>query len=559
MLPGKGSVVGQRFVDHPDVRKVVFTGSTAVGHARDGAAARRRSSGSPSSSAARAPTSSSPTPTSRRPPRPRRTASSTTPGQDCCARSRILVERSVYDRFLELLEPAVRGVEVKAPGDEDAEMGPLISAGAAGDGARRTSRTRPSRSTSRSAARRPTGPGFWYPPTVVLPRSAADRVWREEVFGPVVAVLPFDDEADAVAKANDTDVRAVGLDLDPGRRPRAAGGARRRERQPVGELALLGAVLDAVRRLQAVRARAASSAPTRSTRSPRPRTSSSRPTTDRRRSAGIISRHITELAEMIAVERLHGPGRRRHRRAPAGSVRRRARRLAREGAHGRRRRHRTPRPARRSPSELDGLYVQADVTSPSDNERDVRRRPSQQYGQVDIAFHNAGISPPDDDSILTTGLDAWRRVQEVNLTSVYLGLQGGAAAHARAQGKGSIINTASFVATARRGHVADLVHREQGRRAGDDPRARRPVRPGGRAGQRALARPGRDAAAHGAVRQGPRARPAPARARADGPVRASPTEIAAAVAFLASDDASFITASNFLVDGGITGAYVTPL
>jgi len=125
-------------------------------------------------------------------------------GQDCCARSRILVERSVYSRFLELLEPAVKGVVVTAPGQDTAEMGPLISAAQ-----RQTVRgfveesAEPVDIAFRGSA--PAGPGFWYPPTVVLPRSASDRVWREEIFGPVVAVLPFDDEADAIAKANDSD------------------------------------------------------------------------------------------------------------------------------------------------------------------------------------------------------------------------------------------------------------------------------------------------------------------------------------------------------------------
>ncbi len=124
-------------------------------------------------------------------------------GQDCCARSRILVQRSVFDRFMELLEPAVQGVVVAAPGDEATEMGPLISSV-------QRERVRsyvegadePVDIAFRGSA--PDGPGWWYPPTVVLPRATTDRVWREEVFGPVVAVMPFDDEADAVAKANDT-------------------------------------------------------------------------------------------------------------------------------------------------------------------------------------------------------------------------------------------------------------------------------------------------------------------------------------------------------------------
>jgi NAD(P)-dependent dehydrogenase (short-subunit alcohol dehydrogenase family) len=207
-------------------------------------------------------------------------------------------------------------------------------------------------------------------------------------------------------------------------------------------------------------------------------------------------------------------------------------------------------------TELGGLFVHADVTSPQDNER-IYAETVGQYGQVDVAFHNAGISPPDDDSILTTGLDAWRRVQEVNLTSVYLGCKA-ALPHMLARKRGSIINTASFVATlgaatsqisytASKGGVLAMT-RELGVQF-----AREGVRVN-------------------ALSPGPVATPLLMDLFAADPERAQrrlvhvpmgrfaePAEIAAAVAFLASDDASFITASNFLVDGGITGAYVTPL
>ena len=205
---------------------------------------------------------------------------------------------------------------------------------------------------------------------------------------------------------------------------------------------------------------------------------------------------------------------------------------------------------------VSGKYVHADVTSPDDNQR-MYAETFDAYGSVDIAFHNAGISPPQDDSILDTDLDAWRLVQEVNLTSVYLGCKA-VIPYMQRQGKGSIINTASFVATmgaatsqisytASKGGVLAMT-RELGVQF-----AREGIRVN-------------------AVSPGPVATPLLIELFAKDPERAQrrlvhvpmgrfgqPEEIAAAVAFLASDDASFMTASNFLVDGGISGAYVTPL
>jgi acyl-CoA reductase-like NAD-dependent aldehyde dehydrogenase len=201
VIPGKGSVVGERFVTHPAVRKVCFTGSTAVGQqimrgAADQVKRITLELGGKSANIVFADSDIE-------------KAAATAPygvfdnaGQDCCARSRILVEASVYDRFLSLLEPAVQGVQVISPDQDGAEMGPLISA------KQREVVSSFVEGDSVEVAFRgsaPDGAGFWYPPTVVLPRSTHDRVWREEVFGPVVSVLPFVDEADAIAKANDTE------------------------------------------------------------------------------------------------------------------------------------------------------------------------------------------------------------------------------------------------------------------------------------------------------------------------------------------------------------------
>ncbi|MBP6996693.1 MAG: aldehyde dehydrogenase [Phycicoccus sp.] len=206
VLAGKGSVVGERFVTHPDVRKVCFTGSTAVGQGimRKAADQLKRVTlelGGKSANivfadadieqaAAAAPMSFL-----------------DNTGQDCCARTRILVQRSVFDAFMERFEQAVKAVTVGDPADESIQMGPLVSAGQRDtvrgyvEDAQAGGHRAPDIAFRGTA---PDGAGWWYPATVLLAQDTADRAWREEIFGPVVSVMPFDDEADAIAKANDT-------------------------------------------------------------------------------------------------------------------------------------------------------------------------------------------------------------------------------------------------------------------------------------------------------------------------------------------------------------------
>jgi acyl-CoA reductase-like NAD-dependent aldehyde dehydrogenase len=199
VLPGKGSVVGQRLVDHPAVRKIVFTGSTEVGREIMAGCARQVKRLTLELGGKNANIVLADADLER--------AAATAPyavfdnaGQDCCARSRILVQRSVLDRFMELLEPAVRGVAVGDPASPGTEMGPLISAAHRQHVASYVPEGAPV--AFRGSA--PDGPGFWFPPTVLAPVSADDRAYTEEVFGPVVTVTPFEDEADAVSIANDT-------------------------------------------------------------------------------------------------------------------------------------------------------------------------------------------------------------------------------------------------------------------------------------------------------------------------------------------------------------------
>ena len=199
VVPGKGSVVGNRFVTHPDVHKVVFTGSTEVGkQIMAGCAEQVKhvtlelggksaniifADADVAAAAAAAPG-----------------AVFDNAGQDCCARSRILVQRSAYDEFLGRLETAVREWRVTDPADEVSQMGPMVSAG------QRDSVQRYVDGTSVAfQGDAPGGDGFWLPAMVVESTDVTEAVWREEVFGPLVVVMPFDDEEEAIALANDSD------------------------------------------------------------------------------------------------------------------------------------------------------------------------------------------------------------------------------------------------------------------------------------------------------------------------------------------------------------------
>ncbi|WP_051264934.1 aldehyde dehydrogenase family protein [Nakamurella lactea] len=199
VLPGAGDVVGERFVSHPAIGKICFTGSTRVGRRIMAGAADQLKrvtlelggksativfdDADLAAAAAAAPMSFL-----------------DNTGQDCCARTRILVQRTVFDSFMEQFEEAVRSVVVGDPLDEASQMGPLLSE------QRRTAvRSYLAGDTPVAfTGSAPVGPGYWLPPTVLLPSSTDDRTWQEEIFGPVAGVIPFDDEVDAIAKANDT-------------------------------------------------------------------------------------------------------------------------------------------------------------------------------------------------------------------------------------------------------------------------------------------------------------------------------------------------------------------
>ena len=199
VVVGPGSKVGKRLVEHPDLAKVAFTGSTEVGKGiMAGAAGTIKrvtlelggksanvvfADADLEKAAASAPV-----------------AVFGNAGQDCCARSRILVEKGAFDEFLSLMQPVVEGFRVGDPLDEETEMGPLISA----DHRERVAAYVPEDAPVAIRGEAPEGSGFWYPPIVLAPVSNDDKAAREEIFGPVVAVIPFEDEDDAIRQANDT-------------------------------------------------------------------------------------------------------------------------------------------------------------------------------------------------------------------------------------------------------------------------------------------------------------------------------------------------------------------
>jgi acyl-CoA reductase-like NAD-dependent aldehyde dehydrogenase len=199
VVAGDGPVVGRRLVTHPGVRKICFTGSTEVGkQVMAGCADQVKrvtlELGGKSANIVFADSDLE-------------RAAATAPygvfdnaGQDCCARSRILVERTVFDRFMTLLEPAVARLRVLDPAREESEMGPLISE----DHRNRVASFVPDDAPVAFRGDVPEGPGFWFPPTVLAPVAEDSVQFRVEIFGPVVVVVPFDDEADAIRMANDT-------------------------------------------------------------------------------------------------------------------------------------------------------------------------------------------------------------------------------------------------------------------------------------------------------------------------------------------------------------------
>ena len=387
VVPGKGSVVGERLVEHPDVAKIGFTGSTEVGRGvmRGAAGTIKRVTlelGGKSANVVFADADLE-------------AAAAGAPyavfgnaGQDCCARSRILVERSAYDRFVELLVGATAGVRVGDPEDDATEMGPLSPP--------RSASRSPRSSTAMSLFRgdAPTAAASGSRRTLVE-ASNGDRVAREEVFGPVAAVIPFADEEEAVRLPT---TRRTG---SPARSGRATSGARcgsSARSRPASSRSTR------TRRCASRRRSAASSSPasaanwacTRWTATPRSRTCTSPP--DGRRLDGkvvvITGAGAGMGREAALVFSAEGAS-----VCVADVDASRPRR--RQASRARRSRSRSTSP---TPQSVAAMYAAT----------------AERYGGIDVLYNNAGISPADDDSILETEEDAWDRVQAVNTKGVYL-------------------------------------------------------------------------------------------------------------------------------------------
>ncbi len=534
VVPGKGSVCGQRMVEHPDVAKVAFTGSTEVGRgiAESAAATIKRVTlelGGKSANVIFADADLE-------------AAAASAPlavfgnaGQDCCARSRILVERSAMDDFMSALESAVKSIKVGDPLDESTQMGPVISAeqletvssyinGDApvafrGDRSGWPRLLVPSDRPGAGLERRPAGPrGDLRPGRLRDPvrgRGGGDPARQRH------------------------DLRALGLGLDPRRGQGPAGRAGDRDRGDLDQLEHLCPGVDSVRRLQAVRGRPGAG-PGRARGLQRGQERLLRhgyARVLRRRSRGGTRMTAGRLEGKVCV--ITG--------AASGIGAETARLFAEEGA-------RVVGVDLAEGAEGE-LALRADVAD-EDSVREMYAKAAEEMGRIDVLFNNAGISPDDDVSVLDTSLEAWQRVQDVNLKSVFLCCKHGIP-HLLDAGGGSVINTASFVAvmgaatsqisyTASKGGVLAL-SRELGVEFG-----KRGVRVN-------------------ALCPGPVNTPLLQELFAKDPEKAArrlvhlpmgrfaeAREIAQGALFLASDDSSYVTASTFLVDGGLSGAYVTP-